>query len=135
MDIYHKIGYTMGHETPRNTSTVGNAKTKGHCIIESGQDILVRSSNGELIREFCSALVPEFSQEWAKGTSAQASAWSTTSIVEVAETKAAAVVGAGTFSGWLSNRLMDIEAHCRTDRKAFRREISSQPCMEVDGGF
>lgn len=134
MGICHKTRYTIGYETLWHSSTAGDTKTPGHRVVEIGQDICLRGGDGEFFHQFCRTLVPILSQEWAEGAPPHASPWPAPAIVEIAEAKAAAVVGEGPSGGRLPNKPVDAEAYRRVDKEAFRREIPSLPCLEANGG-
>ena len=131
MEHFLSFRYTMGHETPRNPATTGEATPTGDPVVESRERSVGSGTCLKRLQEFGLPVVRGLQKERTHRASPQPDPGPSTQVVPDPE----ATAGPASFGGppgcWPSDRSVDLEADRSVDREAVSHSVPPQPCLAV----
>ena len=124
MELYFCFRYTWGYETPRDPATTGEASPTGHPVGESGEKTVGRRPLGGGIQKFGVPMVRSVPKEWRGGPSPQTDSGAAAKAHQAPEAQVGEPSAVGTIGARLSNRTVDLEAHCPVGPETVSRSLS-----------
>ena len=134
MDIHSESCYTAGHETKRNSSTVGGPQTPCCRFAAERQNLSIGSRHPKCFDKLSGTLGPRVSEGREKRSTAQADTRPAPKASATTETKIAAALAMRSPGGGLFDRSLDLAANRQADRKTLWDSLSPRPRLAGDGG-
>src|SRR5208337_1382926 len=111
-----ELEYPWGHETPRNSSTIGRAAPASAAASEKGQESFCCRPLAGSGQEFCVSVVSGLPAAGQEGVAPQADSRTPSPAERIAEEKVKGVVIAEPPGLWLQDRPLDSKANRSPDR-------------------
>lgn len=121
----------MGHETPRNSATTGEATPTSDSVVESRETSVGRGACLKRLQELGLPVVRDVQKERTHRASPPPDPRPSAQVVQDPEATARQASFGGPPNFWPSYRSVDLEADRPVDREAISHFVPPQPCLAV----